>query len=153
MAESGKAQKPMPVRLKLRVLPRPHEILSLTLEEYEERVKFIREKGYHFSEHEEQEIKAALRKINNRMYAAHSRLQKKNRMTFLENRVDELELENEHLRKRIRIFEEDAQFYRLPSRLQEMPIKREEEENEASSSLLFTPYSGSLSSFEETLSF
>jgi len=131
--------------VRMSVLPTQNQVLFLSYDEYEARVAYLRAQGHSFTRKEEQEIRAALRRINNRQYAAESRLKKKKRLEFLENRVDELERECFELRAKLRKFEE-AHF------LDQHPLLRKIKEEPPTS--LYTPFSDAMSlSLDETLSF
>lgn len=134
------------------ILPTSELVITMTLGEYEAHVQFIKEKGYVFTTKEEKEIKASIRRINNRIQAAESRLRKKTRLEFLEGRVDELELENTKLRSKIKKLEDQHPLLQSRPRFENLVIKEE-----PLSSLMFEPYSYSSSmepmSLDDTLSF
>jgi len=94
-----------------RVLPTQAEVLTMSVEEYEHRIEFLKAQGYVFSRHEVREIKTAVRRINNRLYASDSRLKKRKRLEFLEDRVAELERECDTLRRKIEQLEWKSPYY------------------------------------------
>lgn len=89
------------------MLPLSGEVSVMSIEEYDNCVQYLEQRGCEFTQRQKSEIKHSRRKITNREYARLARQRKRNYTEQLEDKVDALEKECFELRQEIRRLEMD----------------------------------------------